>query len=199
MSYLKIGKYYGEDPNLPTYQVKEVLDTNYLDITSVTHWFTLQDEIGKDYLFCRDGTIGFINGTTGFSGLTQSDKEYSAQNFCVSKTDRDTIYTDVEQEGYWTQFVVNSKEVRNLRWEKSKVFISYRLSLTDSSDLAVSTLDLNQRYVEYGIESLSEDGQDGLFDWISGEGSFVSNGFPSKSYYTLELKNEILNRLNGLL
>ena len=199
MSYLKIGKYYGEDPNLPTYQVKEVLDTNYLDITSVTHWFTLQDEIGKDYLFCRDGAIGFINGTTGFSGLTQSDKEYSAQNFCVSKTDRDTIYTDVEQEGYWTQFVVNSKEVRNLRWEKSKVFISYRLSLTDSSDLAVSTLDLNQRYVEYGIESLSEDGQDGLFDWISGEGSFVSNGFPSKSYYTLELKNEILNRLNGLL
>ena len=199
MSYLKIGKYYGEDPNLPTYQVKEVLDTNYLDITSVTHWFTLQDEIGKDYLFCRDGAIGFINGTTGFSGLTQSDKEYSAQNFCVSKTDRDTIYTDVEQEGYWTQFVVNSKEARNLRWEKSKVFISYRLSLTDSSDLAVSTLDLNQRYVEYGIESLSEDGQDGLFDWINGEGSFVSNGFPSKSYYTLELKNEILNRLNGLL
>jgi hypothetical protein len=199
MSYLKIGKYYGEDPNLPTYQVKEVLDTNYLDITSVTHWFTLQDEIGKDYLFCRDGAIGFINGTTGFSGLTQSDKEYSAQNFCVSKTDRDTIYTDVEQEGYWTQFVVNSKEARNLRWEKSKVFISYRLSLTDSSDLAVSTLDLNQRYVEYGIESLSEDGQDGLFDWINGEGSFVSNGFPSKSYYTLELKNGILDRLNGLL
>jgi len=199
MSYLKIGKYYGEDPNLPTYQVKEVLDTNYLDITSVTHWFMLQDEIGKDYLFCRDGAIGFINGTTGFSGLTQSDKEYSAQNFCVSKTDRDTIYTDVEQEGYWTHFVVNSKEARNLRWEKSKVFISYRLSLTDSSDLAVSTLDLNQRYVEYGIESLSEDSQDGLFDWINGEGSFVSNGFPSKSYYTLELKNEILNRLNGLL
>ena len=199
MSYLKIGKYYGEDPNLPTYQVKEVLDTNYLDITSVTHWFMLQDEIGKDYLFCRDGAIGFINGTTGFSGLTQSDKEYSAQNFCVSKTDRDTIYTDVEQEGYWTHFVVNSKEARNLRWEKSKVFISYRLSLTDSSDLAVSTLDLNQRYVEYGIESLSEDSQDGLFDWINGEGSFVSNGFPSKSYYTLELKNGILDRLNGLL
>jgi len=199
MSYLKIGKYYGGNPNSPTYQIKEVLDSNYLDISNVEHWIRLQDELGKDYLFCRDGAIGFINGTTGFSGLTQTDKEYAAQNFCVSKTDRDTIYTDSEQEGFWGIFVKKSKETRSLRWEKSKVFISYRLSLTDSSDLAVSTLDLNQRYVEYGIESLSEDGQDGLFDWINGEGSFVSNGFPSKTYYTEELKNGIIDRLNGLL
>ena len=199
MSYLKIGKYYGGNPNSPTYQIKEILDSNYLDISNVEHWFRLQNELGKDYLFCRDGAIGFINGTTGFSGLTQTDKEYAAQNFCVSKTDRDTIYTDSEQEGFWGIFVKKSKETRSLRWEKSKVFISYRLSLTDSSDLAVSTLDLNQRYVEYGIESLSEDGQDGLFDWINGEGSFVSNGFPSKTYYTEELKNGIIDRLNGLL
>ena len=199
MSYLKIGKYYGENPNLPTYQIKEVLDTDYLDISSVTHWCTLQDELGKDYLFCRDGAIGFINGTTGFSGLTQSDKEYASQNFCVSKSDRDTIYTDSEQEGFWDVFVKKSKETRGLRWENAKAFISYRLSPTDSSDLAVDTLLLNQKYIEFSIESLSEDGQDGLFDWIKGEGSFTSNGFPSKSYYTLELKNGILDRLNGLL
>jgi hypothetical protein len=198
MSYLKIGKYYGDNPNLPTYQIKEVLDTNYLDITNVTHWFTLQDEIGKDYLFCRDGAIGFINGTTGFSGLTQSDKEYASQNFCVSKSDRDTIYTDSEQEGFWDIFVKKSKETRGLRWENAKAFISYRLSPLDSSDLAVSTLDLNQRYVEYGIESLSEDGQDGLFDWLKNEGNFINNGFSQKVYYTEELKVGILNKLNNV-
>ena len=199
MSYLKIGKYYGENPNSPTYQIKEVLDSNYLDISNVEHWFRLQNELGKDYLFCRDGAIGFINGTTGFSGLTQRDMEYAAQNFCVSKSDRDTIYTDSEQEGFWDVFVKKSKETRSLRWDKAKTYVSYRLSPTDSSDLAVDTLLLNQKYIEYGIESLVEDGQDGLLDWVEGEGSFTSNGFPSKSYYTLELKNGILDRLNGLL
>jgi hypothetical protein len=198
MSYLKIGKYYGENPNLPTYQIKEILDTDYLDISNVTHWFMLQDELGKDYLFCRNGAIGFINGTTGFSGLTQSDKEYASQNFCVSKSDRDTIYTDSEQEGFWDIFVKKSKETRGLRWENAKAFISYRLSPFDSSDLAVSTLDLNQRYVEYGIESLSEDGQDGLFDWLKNEGNFINNGFSQKVYYTEELKVGILNKLNNV-
>lgn len=199
MSYLKIGKYYGESLTASTYQIKEVLDTNYMDVSSVYHWFSLQDELGKDYLYCRDGAIGFINGTTGFSGLTQTDKEYSAQNFCVSKTDRDTIYSDSEQEGFWDTFVTKSKEARNLRWDKAKTYVSYRLSPTDSSELAVDTLLLNQKYIEYGIESLVEDGQDGLLDWVKGEGSFTSNGFPSKSYYTLELKNGILDRLNGLI
>jgi hypothetical protein len=64
--------------------------------------------------------------------------------------------------------------------------------------LAVSTLDLNQRYVEYGIESLSEDGQDGLFDWLKNEGNFINNGFSQKVYYTEELKVGILNKLNNV-
>lgn len=198
MSYLKIGKYYGENPNSPTYQIKEILDVGYLDISNVTHWFMLQDELVKDYLFCRNGAIGFINNTTGFSGLTQSDKEFAAQNFCVSKTDRDTIYTDIEQEGFWEVFVKKSKESRGLRWENAKAFISYRLSTFESSDLAVSTLELNQRYVEYGIESLIEDGQDGLFDWLKNEGNFINNGFFQKVYYTEELKVGILNKLNNV-
>lgn len=198
MSYLKIGKYYGENPNLPTYQIKEILDTDYLDISNVTHWFMLQDELGKDYLFCRNGAIGFINGTTGFSGLTQSDKEYASQNFCVSKSDRDTIYTDSEQEGFWDIFVKKSKETRGLRWDSAKSFISYRLSPLDSSDLAVDTLLLNQKYIEFGIKSNAIDGKEGLYDWLNGEASFINNGFPNKTYYALELKNGILDRLNGL-
>lgn len=198
MSYLKIGKYYGDNQNSETYQIKEVLDEGYADITNVYHWFALQDELKKDYLFCRDGAIGFINGTTGFSGLTQLDKEYSAQNFCVSKTDRDTIYSDLEQENFWGDFVIKSKQSRSLRWDNSKSYASYRLSVIDSSDLAVTTLELNQRYIEYGIESLSEDGQDGLFDWLKNEGNFITNGFLNKSYYSEELKNGILDKLNGL-
>lgn len=198
MSYLKIGKYYGENPNLPTYQIKEILDTDYLDISNVTHWFMLQYELGKDYLFCRNGAIGFINGTTGFSGLTQSDKEYASQNFCVSKSDRDTIYTDSEQEGFWGIFVKKSKETRGLRWENAKSFISYRLSPIDSNDLAVTTLYLNERYVEYGIKTINEGGQDGLFDWLKNEGNFINNGFFQKLYYTEELKVGILDKLNNV-
>jgi hypothetical protein len=198
MSYLKIGKYYGSDPNPVIYQIKEVLDANYADITSVYNWINLRDELGKDFLYCKDNATIFIEQTTGFSGLDQLDKECAAQNFCVNKTDRDTIYTDSEQEGYWTQFVINSKDARSLRWNKTKLYVSFRLSKTDSSDLAVDTLVLNERYVEYGIMSFALDGQEGLYDWINGTSSYTDGGFPTKSYYTLDLKNEVLDRLNGL-
>lgn len=198
MSYLKIGKYYGNNQTAETYQIKTILDEDYFDITNVYHWFNLQTELNKDYLYCRAGAIEYLNSVGGFSGLTQLDKENVAKNFCVSKSDRDTIYTEEEQEFFWGEFVKKSKEARALRWENAKIFASYRLSILDSSDLAVDTLELNQKYVEYGIETFSEDGKDGLYDWLRSEGNYVSSGFLQKTYYTESLKNGIINKLNGL-
>lgn len=200
MSYLKIGKYYGESLTATTYQIKEVLDADYLDITNVEHWFMLQDELNKDYLYCRDGAIGYINyGAGGFNALTQKGKELAAKNFCVAKADRDTIYTDTEQESFWNDFVINSKNVRVGRWDKAKSYASYRLAIVDSNDLAEETLLLNQKYTEYGIESFAKDGKLGLLDWINDTYSYSGGtGFSSKSYYTDTIKNGIIDRLNGL-
>jgi len=198
MSYLKIGKYYGDNDSLPVYQFKETLDTDYLDISNVTHWYGAQDFANKDYLFCRTGSIGYMDNNGGFSALSLDEKQLMAQNFCVSKTDRDTLYTDAEQEAYWDSFVKNSQQARQERWDKTKSFVSYRLSISDSNQLADETFLLNNKYIYYGIESFAVDGVDGIFDWINGTASFSGSGFPSKSYYDESLKQGILDCLNGI-
>lgn len=197
MSYIKIGKYYGLDVNAPIYQFKEVLDQDYLDISNVDTWFGAEEFANKDYLFCRNGVINFILNNGGFSSLRESDKLIVAENFCVSKTERNQVLNDDEQERYWSIFVSKSKESRIRRWEAAKYYVSYRLSSLDSSDLAEDTLILNEKYIEYGIESLQVDGKDGIYDWIKGEGNFTNNGFPSKTYYTVELRDHLINILDG--
>jgi hypothetical protein len=197
MSYLKIGKYFGVNQGFETYQTKEVLDEGYADITNVYHWFKL-DELDKDFLYRRQMAIEYIISVGGFDNLSELDKSYAAKNYCVGPIDRDKIFTNIEQEEYWYHFVVNSESCRKDRWDKAKSFASYRLSITDSSDLAVSTSLLNENFIKYGIENFAEDNQDGLFDWLKSEGNFTANGFSSKSYYTEELKNGIINKLNGL-
>lgn len=142
--------------------------------------------------------IEYIISVGGFDNLSELDKSYAAKNYCVGPIDRDKIFTNIEQEEYWYHFVVNSEICRKDRWDKAKSFASYRLSITDSSDLAVSTSLLNENFIKYGIENFAEDNQDGLFDWLKNEGNFTANGFSSKSYYTEELKNGIINKLNGL-
>jgi len=71
-------------------------------------------------------------------------------------------------------------------------------TLTQGSDLSVNTLMLNEKYIKYGIEDLSSDGVDGIYDWLNGVGSFTQDGFPSKSYYNETYKNGIIDILNGV-
>ncbi len=197
MSYIKIGKYYGANPLSPTYQFKEVLDKDYLDISCVEYWFKIGEEAGVDYIYQKEGAIGFISALGGFENLTEYDKPYAASNFCVGKDDRDTIYTDAEQENFWKEFINNSQEARKIRWNSSKSFISYRLTPSQSDEVANDTLLLNEKYVYYGIESKTTNNVDGLFDYIQGTSIYNESGFPSKSYYTPSLENGVMNYLNG--
>lgn len=199
MSYLKIGKYKCSDyDNNPTYQIAEVLDSCYEDITSIKLWFSFE-ELKVDYLYARDRVMEYVVSIGGFSALTTDyDRKMVSQNFCVSKTDRDTVYSDTLQEKYWGEFVDASEKCRTQRWKLAKKYASYRLTPTDSTDLAEETRVLNEKYIEYGIESLAVDGKDGIYDWVKGEGNYTTNGFPSKTYYTVEIKDGIINILNGI-
>ena len=147
MGYLKIGKYFGPDTSSLTYQFKENLDEYYLDISCVEYWFEIGEEAGKDYLYQRTGSIGYIANSQSFSELTETDKKWAAQNFCVDKTDRDTLYTDAEQEEYWSVYLVKSQEARQIRWNKVKSYISYRLTKDESNDIADDTLILNENEI----------------------------------------------------
>lgn len=194
---MKIGKLVTND-SLPTFQVKSVLDEQYVDITDVYHCFRIE-EIEKDFLFRRQMAIQFIIGAGGFDNLTDNDKAYAAKNYCVGSTDRTKIFSLEDQEEHWYHFVVSSEECRKGRWDKAKAFASFRLSIVDSNDLALSTDSLNQNYIKYGFETKDIDGQDGLLDWLEGNGSFSGGtGFSAKPYYTEEIKNGIIDKLNGL-
>lgn len=194
---MKIGKLGTSNP-LPTFQIKEALDPDYVDITSVYHWFRI-DELEKDFLYRRQMAIEYITSIGGFDNLTELDKPYAAKNYCVGSTDRDKIFTSSEQEEHWYHFVVNSENCRKERWDKAKSYASFRLSVIDSNDLALSTSSLNENYIKYGIESSSLDGNSGLIDWLNDSGSYSGGtGFSSKPYYTTEIKNGIIDKLNGL-
>lgn len=195
---MKIGKYYGETPNQPIYQIKETLDADYFDITNVQHAFEIE-ELNKDFLYRRDIAIQHVITVGGFDNLEENCKTIAAKYFCVGKTDRDKVLTETQQEDNWSIFTQESEYARGLRWIKAKDFASYRLSIVDSTDLATSTLTLNTKFVEYGIESLAVDGVSGLFDWVKGEGEYSGTGFTSKTYYTTELRDGIMDRLNGLI
>tara|TARA_R100000951_G_scaffold27876_1_gene23928 strand:- start:1419 stop:2027 length:609 start_codon:yes stop_codon:yes gene_type:complete len=198
MSYLKIGKYYGDyNPLVPTYQYKEVLDANYTDISNVELWFGAQDFDNQDYLFCRDGAIGYISNNGGFAALSDTDKQQASKHFCVSKTDRDTIYTDHEQEQNWLEFVLASELARTRRWNSAKSYLSYRINIADSNDMAIDTTLLNEQYIKYGIESEALDSKTGLFDWVNGTSIYSGSGFPTKSYHTIELQTGIMSCLSG--
>jgi hypothetical protein len=194
---MKIGKLFGRD-DLPTFQMKEVLDPDYLDITNVYHWFKLE-ELEKDFLYRRTQAISYIVSVGGFDNLDELNQSYAAKNYCVGPSDRIKLFTESEQEEYWYHFVINSEQCRKERWDKAKAFVSFRLSVTDSTDISLTTTQLNENYIKYGIESNSSDGNDGLIDWLESTGSYSGGtGFSSKTYYTEELKNGIIDRLNGL-
>lgn len=198
MSYIKVGMKLDNNMSGDTYIFKTVLDYGYEDVTNLGSWFGFVDCYNMDYLLVRDYAKQYVDAV-GFSGLTHPEKVLAAQHFLVGKADRDTVYTDSEQEDSWVKFVTESQKVRGDRWFKAKCYVSFRLSVIDSTDLAESTLSLNEKYIKYNIKYKSIDGIDGLFDWLEGLSSFSGGtGFQGKSYYTTTLRDGIINKLNGL-
>jgi hypothetical protein len=195
MENLRIGKYYGNEQDKDVYQIKELLDQDYADITCVATWFLMEKETENDFLYCRDRVIEFIT-LNGFEALSDNDKILAVKHFCLPKEVRNLISTEKEQELYWEEFCKSSEVCRHNRWEKAKAFASYRLSIFDSNDLGVSTMGLNEKFVKYSITSFTADGISGLQDWVLGENEYLNSGLPNKTYFTEELAQGILNIIN---
>lgn len=186
-----LGQLNGNSPWI----VDDTLQNGYSDITNITNWTSIGFDL-KDYDYVRS-RIREITQSTGFSGLTQDEKIIVAKYFIVDKTDRDTVLSEDEQIFYWDNLVVNSQECRFKRWEGAKKYISYKLTPVNSSDLAKSTSILCSDYINYNIITLAKDGISGLFDYLKGEGSYTTNGYPSKSYWTQEDQDRIMDILEN--
>jgi hypothetical protein len=175
--------------------INENLQNNYSDITNISNW----DSIGfnlKDYNYVR-AQISLLVNQTGFNNLSLSEKIISAKYFLVDKSDRDTVVSEEEQVNYWNVLVENSQNCRFNRWEAAKKYISYILPPVDSSNLAKSTSELCNDYINYNIITLYKDGISGLFDYLKGEGDYVNSGYPSKLYWTQENQDKIIDILEN--
>jgi hypothetical protein len=179
----------------PAFLIGDQLPSGYLDVSSILNWDTYGNKL-KDFNYVKD-RIKELTDQIGFGNLTTGEKIISAKYFVVNKTDRDSVLTEDEQYEYWKILIIESQKSRFLRWEEAKKYISYKLSPINSSDLAKSTSELCNDYINYNIITKSKDGISGLFDYLKGEGDYVSNGYPSKSYWTQIDQDKLMDILNN--
>jgi hypothetical protein len=171
----------------PLHVISETLDeTKYTDITSNEAWMSVGVSM-YDYLFCRKQVM-YRTAIIGFSGLTTEEKICASRHFAVDKPSRDSVHTEQQQMANWNVFVDLSKQIRYERWVKAKAYISYQLSPAESTDLALNTETLSKNFVEYGIEAMSIDGVEGIYDWLE-------NTYPTKLYYNSTHKDNIMSIL----
>jgi hypothetical protein len=175
--------------------ISEVLQNDYADITSIENWNIIGFNL-KDYNYVRN-QINLILNQIGFNNLTLNEKKIVSQYFLVDKQDRDIVLTEEEQIIYWNDLVTNSQDCRFKRWEAAKKYISYNLTPIDSSDLAKSTSILCNDYINYNIITKTKDGVSGLFDYLKGEEDYTTNGYPSKTYWTQENQDKIMDILEN--
>jgi hypothetical protein len=183
------------DVNGIEFIVDNITQTNYQDVSSITNWDNYGSRL-EDFNFIRD-RIKDLTDLIGFNNLTLEEKIISAKYFVVGKVDRDTVLTEEEQYNYWGVLVTESQQSRFNRWENAKQYISYKLSPINSSDLAKSTSELCNDYINYNIITKVKDGISGLFDYLRGEGDYINNGYPSKSYWSQQDQNKLMDILEN--
>lgn len=179
----------------PPFLVSDIIKDGYMDVSSITNWDLFGDRL-KDFIYVRDKIKSFVD-SIGFNNLSLDEKIISAQYFLVTKSDRDTVLSEDDQKIYWSSLVENSQKSRFSRWEHAKTYISYKLTPMNSSDLAKSTSDLCNDYINFNIITKNKDGISGLFDYLKGEGDYVTNGYPSKSYWTQQDQDSLMGILEN--
>jgi hypothetical protein len=175
--------------------INDTIQNGYSDITSISNWDSIGFDL-KDYNYVRN-EINILLNQIGFNNLSLNEKIIVSKYFLVGKTDRDTVLSEEEQVNFWNILVENSQECRFKRWEVAKKYISYKLTPINSSDLAKSTSSLCNDYINYNITTLTKDGVSGLFDYLKGEGDYINNGYPSKSYWTQIDQDRIIDILEN--
>ena len=183
------------DVNGIEFIVDNIIQTNYQDVSSITNWDNYGSRL-KDYNYIRE-QIKEITNLIGFNNLSFEEKVISSKYFVVGKSERDSVMSENVQYNYWSVLVTESQQSRFIRWENAKQYISYKLSPINSSDLAKSTSELCNDYINYNIITKVKDGISGLFDYLKGEGDFTTNGYPSKYYWTQQNQDKLIDILEN--
>jgi hypothetical protein len=183
------------DVNGREFITDNIIQTNYQDVSSITNWDNYGGRL-KDYNYIRE-QIKEITNSIGFNNLSFEEKFISSKYFVVGKTERDSVMSENEQYEFWDILITESQNSRFIRWEHAKKYISYVLSPINSSDLAKSTSELCNDYINYNIITKTKDDISGLFDYLKGEGDYITNGYPSKTYWSQQDQDRMMDILEN--
>lgn len=176
---------------------QQSLEFGYEDVTnSILDWDMHGGVIGKDYKYIRE-KIKTLAGD--LSGLNDDEKLVSAQWMCPSPEDSQVqTLLSSDYNIYLEKWIEGGKSSRELRWSACK---KAAFSLVVESFSALNSIlddNLHEKYLE-GIESLNEDGFDGLIDWISSTNGYTSSGLINGGYTPIDTNNTMQDISNILL
>ncbi len=167
----------------------ETTPEGYEDITGLMEWFLYGEFTGADYKLVRKNiqTQAYIktSGFTQMESLTQEELliicEYIAVPLSVCMTVLGEDFSD-----FLEDWIEKSKIARLSRWEAAKSYVFN--SIVESNKLLKYIADskLISLYHE-GIESVSIDGEEGLFDLVESTAgsSFENSGMLNGGYTTI--------------
>lgn len=149
-------------PGSTAFGIKPSIDELYYDYTSISHWSDVRDVMTYSSVFIRDeiNTLYLSGGgSISYSGLTQSDKEALSKNFLISKSERDLIHNETEQQKFAAELILNTNEY--YAEQELKDAVDY-ISIADDTDIQIF-LDNPSNFLSGGGGSVSSvNGKSGI-------------------------------------
>jgi hypothetical protein len=178
----------------PNYNFVDVVDDeNEIDITDFDTLSIFGVRTGYDFMFVRNEVITLRDLEGGFSGLTDEwKKEICAEFAACTEAQALSVLSVDKQKKHWKNTLNSLRESRETRVEKARQELGLEvlagtMPITDSNQFYKDTKDLFRNYIGAGdIE---------FFDWINSTGAYIATGFASKSYYTDERKQILVDKI----
>lgn len=175
-------------------------DANYEDYSSIENWYNSdlldwarrRDEISPLFYAITGGDF------SGYSNLTASEKLIGAKCFLAPISHRITngVVTETEDKENWNFLLAQTK--------KSRLDCVEAMRVSVGEDIRTGTLTLTQtqdffRDVRIMITNFEQTNDPNFKQWLTNEvgSAYENNGFSQKSYYSVNLKNKLLNIYNG--
>lgn len=165
------------------------------DVTSVSSLKLLLKSYRIDLIKLRDSSKLYL--LPDWNNLSDEDKKYLVSVYIYPITftqgDIDLLFTETEQLNNWKNLVDITKQNRDARWDYARQKISFYLTTLEILDLYTSTKSYKGDYEDANLPY--------LVLWIT-NGSypafgidFTSNGFAQKTYYTVALRDLLVDIL----
>ena len=170
----------------PAMQIGLNAPSGYQDVTSIENWDQFNHVIRKDYKFLRQ-QIKILVQNTGWTNLTQLEKQIAVKYFVVSKQRRDQRYTMKEQIILGLVWHKESVKARQIRFDYAAMEIWNRLTRTEARTIVnqIEADALSNKYIQFGTEGIQKGDPEGLFDYIeSSVGTSYENAGLLQTRYT---------------